>query len=181
MSNVNFEDILDESSDDELDMEIEEADERIEEEDEDEDEYDREVNNILDDIEDVMELNNEEEVNNEIRVLVDSDYNSDCSEDYNEDLQLNDKQVRYLKQADINNMDQLQKMCSISFYYRKNNDKFCAECFLRLSDMFLHARAVRKHETAKYVFLVGGTCCECRCSLYQILPCNLCPICVVTQ
>jgi len=162
----NFEAILDESTDEDFDME-----------EEDDDEYDREVNNILADVEEVMELNNEEV--NEIRILVDSDYNSDCSVDSND--QSNNKQVRYLKQANINDIDELQKMCLIAFYYEADSDKFCTACFLQVSDMYSHARAVREHETDRYVYLVGDKCCNCKSYLGQIFSCNLCPICVMTQ
>ncbi|KMQ89392.1 tropomyosin alpha-1 chain-like isoform x3 protein, partial [Lasius niger] len=65
---------------------------------------------------DVEEVNNEEESSDdEIRILEDSNYDSECNEDFSE------KQVRILKRADIHDIDELQKMCCISFYYEIDN------------------------------------------------------------
>lgn len=98
---------------------------------------------------------------------------SDCDSD-----DFNDKCVQVLKQDDINDFNELTKMCNIFFYYETNKDeKFCSTCFLRVADLYSRARAVRLHETARYTLLEGKTCCNCRCSLYQILSCSVCPIC----
>jgi uncharacterized UPF0160 family protein len=95
---------------------------------------------------------------------------------YSDDF--NDKCVQVLKQDDINDFNELTKMCNIFFYYETNKDeKFCSTCFLRVADLYSRARAVRLHETARYTLLEGKTCCNCRCSLYQILSCSVCPIC----
>jgi len=159
----NFEAILDESSDEDFDMEEEE---KVNEK--------NEVNKNMD-----IEVNENIEEVNEIRILVDSDYDSDFSVDSNDEL--HNKHVRYLKQADINDFDELQKMCNITFYYEGDGDKFCTACFLQVSDMFSHARAVREHATDRYVYLVGDKCCNCKSYLGQIFSCRLCSICVSKQ
>ncbi|CAL1671956.1 unnamed protein product [Lasius platythorax] len=122
---------------------------------------------------DVEEVDNEEESSDdEIRILEDSDYDSECNEDFSE------KQVRILKRADVHDIDELQKMCCISFYYEiDNGDKFCTACFLRVNDSFSRARAVRTHETERYILLVEDRCCECGGSVSQITSCSLCLIC----
>ncbi|KMQ83309.1 hypothetical protein RF55_20372 [Lasius niger] len=121
-----------------------------------------------------VEVDNEEESSDdEIRILEDSDYDSECNEE-----EFSEKQVKILKRADVHDIDELQKMCSISFYYEiDNGDKFCTACFLRVNDSFSRARAVRTHETERYVLLVEDRCCECGGSVSQITSCSLCPIC----
>lgn len=113
----------------------------------------------------------------EIGHLEDFDYNNEYSEELNEEL--SEIQVRTLKRIDIRDIDELQKMCCIFFYYETENSyKFCTAYFLRVNDMFSRAHAVRKHETQRYVFLLGERCCNCRSSVSQIVSCSLCPICV---
>lgn len=125
------------------------------------------------DVEKVDNAMQEEESSNddEVIILEDSDYDSECSDDCDEKIQI-------LKRADIFDIDELQKMCYISFYYEiENSDKFCTSCFLRVNDLYSHTRAVHKYKTERYVLLLGDRCCECRGSVSLILSCNLCPIC----
>jgi len=104
----------------------------------------------------------------------DSDYDSDLS-----DLSdITDTVERSLSRVEINSLNEFVKVCSISFYYEtENTTKFCEPCFFRIAGLFSRIRAVRVHETNTYPLILGRFCNECRNPLYQILPCNLCPIC----
>lgn len=121
-----------------------------------------------------VEVDNEEESSDdEIRFLLDSDYDSECNEE-----EFSEKQVKILKRADIQDIDELQKMCSISFYYEiDNGDKLCTACFLRVNDSFSRASVVRIHKTELYVLLVEDRCSGCGGYVSQITSCSLCPIC----
>lgn len=111
----------------------------------------------------------------EDRVLSeDSDYNSDCSIDI-----ITDIKQRTLNRVEINSLGAV-KMCCIYFYYKSDvNEKFCTDCFMRISDLFSNIRVVREHESAIFDLILGSFCAECRKPLYQIMPCNMCPICIV--
>ncbi|CAL1677418.1 unnamed protein product [Lasius platythorax] len=116
--------------------------------------------------------NEEESSDDEIMILEDSDYDSECNEE-----EFSEKHVKILKRVDVHDIDELQKMCSISFYYEIDGDKYCTACFLRVNDSLSHASAVRIHKTERYVLLVEDRCCECGGSVSQITSCSLCPIC----
>lgn len=122
---------------------------------------------------DVMVIDVVEESSDEDHILSeDSDYESDCSDDFTE------ISWRILNSAEINTLNDVKNMCCIYFYYQTGrNDKFCTSCFLRLTDMFSRIRAVREHSTDMYSVILGQFCSECGTSLHQITLCNLCPIC----
>jgi len=114
----------------------------------------------------------EEEMSDEDEVLSDdSCYDSDIEEDVVEEVH------RVLNQAEVNTLDSLKKMCGIYFYYAGDSAKFCSSCIVRISGLFSRLCAVRKHDINPYILIDGLFCSECRYPLYQIMPCNLCPIC----
>jgi len=115
--------------------------------------------------------NNQDESSEEDCVLSgDSDYDSDCSENFAEMTQ------RDLDRAEINTINIVKKMCCIYFYYHaEGNVKFCICCFLQISDLFSRIRTMREHETTSYALIFGLYCKECRNSLHQILLCDMCP------
>jgi len=93
-----------------------------------------------------------------------------------------EKRLRRLKPVEVNtfiNTPNLNKMCCIYFYYTENvlDKKYCTECFIEIADMFRAVYVIRKHITRRYAFISGKNCGNCRKPLYQILPCNMCPIC----
>lgn len=148
--------IVIEDSDDDV-MVIEDLD------DDDDDVLDHEVMVIAD---------SDEEWDNILEALEDSDYNSDSDNEYVEETH------RVLEQADIITVNELKKMCGIYFYYKTGDYKFCTACFIRIRDLYPIFSAVRIHETACYGLILGQFCSECRFPLHQILPCNMCPICM---
>lgn len=103
----------------------------------------------------------------------DSCYDSDMTED----VVVEKRKV--LNQAEINTLNNTRKMCCIQFYYMGESMKFCTPCIIRIGDLFSRLRAVREHDTDKYIILdtYGLSCSSCKNPLYQIMPCNLCPIC----
>jgi len=117
----------------------------------------------------------EEESEEEIPSLVDSDYVSD------NDDELRQKKCRHLNEMEINNLDVTIKMCCITYYYYnvKEGTRYCSDCFIRLASSFRKADSIRKHKTDYCALLIGSYCKECRKSLYQIIPCNMCPICSI--
>jgi len=124
--------------------------------------------------EDVMNISDgEEESEEEVPSLGDSDYVSD------NDDELRQKKRRHLNLPEILTLDVTIKMCCITFYYydMEEGKKYCADCFLRLAFSFWQAESIRKHKTDYSVLLIDNNCVECGKSLYQILPCNMCPIC----
>src|SRR5436190_13065635 len=120
--------------------------------------------NVASDEEDVIDID---------EVLVDSDYDSDTGSISD------DRRERLLDLAEINTLNEFTtKYCAIYFYYTTGGYyRVCVSCFLRVTDLFSHIYAVRVHETKWYSLILGLSCSECRAPLYQILPCNLCPMC----
>ena len=125
------------------------------------------------DIEENIESDNEEDV---VEELKDSDYDSETSSISE------DRRERILDQAEINTLNEFTtKYCAIYFYYSTGDSgRYCTSCFLRITDLFSYIYAVRVHETQWYSLILGLSCSECRASLHQILPCNLCPMCTVS-
>lgn len=146
--------VIEDSDDDDV-MVIEHSD--------DEDVLDHEVMVIAD---------SDEEWDNILEALEDSDYNSDSDNEYVEETH------RVLDQADIISVNEIKKMCSIYFYYKTGDYKFCTACFIRIGELYPNFSAVRIHETACYSLILGQFCNECRFPLHQIMPCNMCPICI---
>jgi len=127
---------------------------------------------VLDHDQVMVIADSDEEWDNILEALEDSDYNSDSDNEYVEETH------RVLEQADIITVNELKKMCGIYFYYKTGDYKFCTACFIRIRDLYPIFSAVRIHETACYGLILGQFCSECRFSLHQILPCNMCPICM---
>lgn len=122
------------------------------------------------DIDEVVE-DNEEMSDSDAILSDDSCYDSDMRDVLEEEIYL------VLNQAEVNTLNTLKKMCVIQFYYMDHHAKFCSSCIVNFSDLFSCLRAIRKHDTDSYIFLDGSFCSECRNPLFQIMPCNLCPIC----
>jgi len=122
---------------------------------------------------DVMVIDVVEESSDEDHILSeDSDYESDCSDDFTEISR------RILNSAEINTLNDVKNMCCVYFYYQtERNVKFCTSCFLRLTDLFSRIRVVREHSTDMYGVILGQFCSECSTPLHQIMLCNMCPIC----
>ena len=134
-----------------------------------------------------VELADEEmeidDANEEMEVDEMSDEDDVLSNDTAIDSDIDDDDIveikyRDLTQNEVNTLDDLKKMCCIYFYYTGTCAKFCAKCMLQLSGLFSRLRAVRKHVTEQYILIDKHFfCSNCRNPLYQIMPCNLCPIC----
>ena len=124
-----------------------------------------------------VEVNEEEEEemddDDDAILSDDSCYDSERPEDIPEEI------FRVLNQAEVNTLNPLKKMCCTYFYYTPGNAKFCALCIVRISGLFSWLYAVRKHDTRPYLHIDGVFCSECRDPLFQIMPCNLCPICTI--
>lgn len=88
----------------------------------------------------IMEIDEADEDGSDIEVepLEDSDYYSDNSDDSDELLQ---KKQRNLSLSKILTLNETSKMCCISYYYVEDGSKYCVDCFLRLSFLFLEARS----------------------------------------
>jgi len=127
--------------------------------------------NINIDIEMNKEINEQEKIDEDHVLSDDSCFESDIEDDVTEIY-------RDLNQAEINTLSDFKKMCCIYFYYTQINVNQClCSCIVRLSDLFSHLRDVRKHDTNPYVLIDGLYCSNCRNPLFQIMPCNMCPIC----
>lgn len=151
-----------------IDAEVNEEEEEMSDEDE---VIDIEVNDEEDDVMDI-EVNDEEEMSDSDAILSeDSCYDSDIDERYIE------IKCRVLNRAEINTLDTLKKMCAIHFYYIGEHVKFCSVCIVNVGGLFSHLHAIRKHETDLYIHLDSTFCSNCKNPLFQIIPCNLCPIC----
>ena len=84
-----------------------------------------------------------------------------------------------LNQDNVRDIVERQIVCRIIFcYLTDNDDKFCPECFVQISDQHPHVRVVRIHEINRHFRLQhGGICCDCGKALHQIYRCSMCPIC----
>lgn len=130
---------------------------------------------------DVIENNGDINMNNsdeegdldvEVQRLADSDYESDESV-------FEDRIDRDLDLADINSYNELTRMCCIYFCYAiADGTYFCTSCFIRMAYLFDEICAVREHSINIYALILGLFCSECRTPLFQIFPCNMCPICM---
>jgi len=74
----------------------------------------------------------------------DSCFESDMEDDVTKII------YRDLNQAEINTLSDFKKICCI-YFYTQINVKLCSSCIVRLSDLFSHLRAVRKHDTSPYL------------------------------
>ncbi|KMQ82365.1 hypothetical protein RF55_23221 [Lasius niger] len=123
---------------------------------------------IIDDSDEDMNID-EAEIDIDEEVEEDSDYESENGEDY--------EQVLPLNREDLRDITEQQIMCSITFYYKGNGDKFCSTCFIRVQDLYSRANIVHKHETGKYVHLIEPSCHNCGNNLCQVIACSVCPFC----
>jgi len=103
----------------------------------------------------------------------DSDYISDCSEDF---TQFDEK---IINSSQINALNSNTKQCAIYFYYSTGNDyNVCASCMINLRGVHINLLLViRKHVTNYHDAIEGRYCSNCREALFLILPCNMCPTC----
>lgn len=153
-----------------IDVEVGEEEESDEVSDED-DVMDIEVNGEEDDVMDI-EVNDEEEMSDSDAILSeDSCYGSDKDETYTK------IKWRVVYRAEINTLNSWKKMCAIHFFYMGENEQFCSRCIVNVGGLFSQLQAIRKHETDLHVSLRGGHCSKCCIELFQIIPCNMCPIC----
>ncbi|EFN67611.1 hypothetical protein EAG_10832 [Camponotus floridanus] len=126
------------------------------------------------------ELSDEDWSDNEILIepLTDSDYNSDDSDD---SMMTNygKKKQRHLELPEILTLNETLKICCISWYYEENeeNSKYCPKCFIQRAFLFVEAKSVREHRTTAYCNIEDISCRECRKSLHQVMPCDMCPVC----
>ena len=130
----------------------------------------------------MIEIEEVEDANEEMEIDEMSDEDDVLSNDSGVNNDIDDDDVveikyRDLKQNEVNTLDTLKKMCCIYFYYTGTHAKFGAECILRISGLFSRLRAIRKHVTEQFVLIDGISCSNCHKPLYQVIQCNLCPIC----
>ena len=112
--------------------------------------------------------------------IADSCYESDSDSDI-----LNHAEVtnRLITRAEIKTLDGTNRMYIIYFYYlytanhSSDRDKFCSSCIIRMHNLFLRLHTVRQHVISQYIHVDDMHCKKCRNPLYQILLCNLYPIC----
>ncbi|KYQ52675.1 hypothetical protein ALC60_08207 [Trachymyrmex zeteki] len=125
-------------------------------------------------INDQHEEMSDQEMSNEDHAL-----SSDSCFDSDMDFDDDSTQVIYrdLNRAQVNAIHTMRKMCCIEFYYTEGQGRYCSSCIVVIRDQFANLRAIRNHDTAIYVMLGEHSCSECRVPLYQIIPCNMCPIC----
>ena len=115
-----------------------------------------------------------DESSDEDRALSDdSDYNSDQSEDNTEIVE------KIVPNSQIIALNGRTKCCAIYFYYTTGGAlAVCASCMIALSDADVgHMYAFRKHVIELHDAIEGRSCSNCRLPMYQIFPCNMCPIC----
>ena len=104
----------------------------------------------------------------------DSDCISNCSEDHTEVID------KYISPSEVNALNRLTKQCAIYFYYLVSSDyAVCTSCMIHLSNSIRLdlVYAMRKHVIELYDMINSRYCSECRTPLFQIFPCNMCPIC----
>ena len=103
----------------------------------------------------------------------DSNYISDQSEDLTERVE------KIVSHSEIIALNERTKCCIIYFYYSTGGAlAVCTSCMIAISDTdFGYMHAVRKHVIDLHDAVSGRSCSNCRNPLYQIFPCNMCPIC----
>jgi len=103
-----------------------------------------------------------------------SDCISDCSEDHTEVIE------KYIFPSEVNALNGHTKQCAIYFYYLVSSDyAVCTICMVKLLNSIRLdlVYAMRKHVIELHDVINGKYCSECRAPLFQIFPCNMCPIC----
>jgi hypothetical protein len=98
---------------------------------------------------------------------------------YNSDEDDNRKQVKkkIVSRSEFLALDGRTKCCANYFYYVYGSDKMCVTCMIASPDTDEHIYTVRKHVTEPHDVINGRFCKNCGIPLYQILPCNMCPMC----
>lgn len=123
------------------------------------------------------------EIDNNFDMDVDSsDEDRPMSPDstYNSDEDDNRKEVihKTVSRPEILALNGRTKCCAIYFYYIDGSYIVCASCMIAYADTESeHTYAIRKHVTEPYDVINGRFCKNCSTPLYQILPCDMCPIC----
>ena len=125
------------------------------------------------------------EMDNNFEAIMDvdsSDEDRPLSPDstYNSDEDDNRKEVinKIVSRLEILALNGRTKCCAIYYYYIDGSYIVCALCVIAYADTeFEPIYAVRKHITELYNVINGRTCKNCSTTLYQILPCSMCPIC----
>ncbi|KAL0130275.1 hypothetical protein PUN28_002111 [Cardiocondyla obscurior] len=120
-----------------------------------------------------FELSDEDD-EDDVTLSSDSDYGSDQSED------LEDRVRITLDSSQIRALNGRTRHCMMSIYYSTLNGDIaiCASCMINLNDTGVSMHLVRKHEINVYDALCDRSCTNCRLSLFMIIPCQICPICV---
>ncbi|XP_050447449.1 uncharacterized protein LOC126849549 [Cataglyphis hispanica] len=105
----------------------------------------------------------------------DSDYISNQSEDLTEIVD------RVVSHSEIIALNGRTKCCTIYFCYSTGGAlALCTSCMISVSDTdFGYMYTIRRHVTELHDAVDGRFCSNCRNPLYQIFPCNMCPICTL--
>jgi len=136
-----------------------------------------EVDDIIEEMEvdeEIEEIGDESDESDEDHVLsADSDYISDCSDDFTE---ISWKVVR---NSQLNALNGGTKHCAIYFYYSTGGAlAVCASCMIELVGVDLgEMYSTRRHVTDTHAAIDGRYCSDCRSPLFLIFPCNMCPMC----
>ena len=86
---------------------------------------------------------------------------------------------RNLNRAQVSALNPVKKCAAFNSTTLKVSWKILLimHCRNKSIDQFSSLCAVRKHDTNISTILGGYSCSECKNLLYQIMPCNMCPIC----
>ena len=125
---------------------------------------------------DVIDVNFEDVIDDEDEESVvseDSNYTSDCSEEFNDTIE------KHLTHAEVSVITARTRHCAIYFYYTTGGTySACAECIMQIADTdFNIMHAFRKHITDAFGRLDGKYCSNCRQPMFVLIPCNMCPVC----
>ena len=125
------------------------------------------------------------EIDNNFDMDVDSsDEDRPLSPDstYNSDEDDNCKEVfdKVVSQPKILALKGHTNCCAIYFYYSTGGSYVvCTSCMIAITDTeFGYLYAIRKHATEPHDVINVRSCKNPGIPLYQILPCNMCPICM---
>ncbi|KYN01412.1 hypothetical protein ALC62_07793, partial [Cyphomyrmex costatus] len=142
------------------------------------------INNIqIMDLEDLGNIVDKvlEDVNFEDAMDIESSDESVLSDDTGciSDLENNTNRVqKIVSEAQIRTLSSRMKYCQIQCYYSTGGAlAVCVECMVNIADADVGAMfLIRKHDTDFMDIFEARTCTNCRKQMYQVYPCNVCPI-----
>lgn len=132
---------------------------------------------------DYMEVEVAHEEDDQELMEIEEDFSDDSSNDSGMDNEVI-KLVRHglLYPDDVYDLHITDVMCMLEFYYIDEEDeslrRYCSSCVIRGNNQFSYLRLLRRHTaTEEFILHDGYSCWGCECPLFQIMPCNMCPIC----